>query len=84
MGNSTYRTDFCRKIKQTNQNDQLMQWHIQPKNLGVAKNLGGPKCMILGVNTILFGKTPLKAQNDYIFQNFLGGMAPLAHPWLRL
>jgi len=28
----------------------------------------------------LFGKTPLKAQNDYIFQKFGGGMAPLAPP----
>jgi len=25
----------------------------------------------------LFGKTPLKAQNDYIFQTFWGAMAPL-------
>ena len=34
-------------------------------------------------NTILFRKTPLKAQNDYIFSKFVGGMAPLP-PWLRL
>jgi len=31
-------------------------------------------------NAILFGKTPLKAQNDYIFQKFGGAMAPLAPP----
>jgi len=35
-------------------------------------------------NIILFGKTPLKAQNDYIFQTFWRTMAPLAYPWLRL
>ena len=29
-------------------------------------------------NTILFRKTPIKAQNDYIFQKFWGTMAPLA------
>jgi len=28
----------------------------------------------------LFGKTPFKAQNDYIFQTFLGGKAPLLPP----
>jgi len=28
----------------------------------------------------LFGKTPLKAQNDYIFKTFWEGMAPLAPP----
>jgi len=28
-------------------------------------------------NIILFGKTPLEAQNDYIFKK-LGGIAPLA------
>jgi len=32
----------------------------------------------------LFRKTPLKAQNDYIFYKFGGGIAPLALPWLRL
>jgi len=32
----------------------------------------------------LFGKTPLKAQNDYIFQKFGGKMAPLPPLWLRL
>jgi len=31
----------------------------------------------------LFRKTPLKAQNDYIFYKFGGGMAPLALPCLR-
>jgi len=31
----------------------------------------------------LFGKTPLKAQNDYIFQKFCGAW-PLWPPWLRL
>jgi len=34
-------------------------------------------------NTILFGKTPLKAQNDYVFQKFGGGhgaFGPLAMP----
>jgi len=48
------------------------QWRSQPKNLGCAKKFGGPKCMILANNTILFGKTPLQAQNNYIFQKFLG------------
>jgi len=33
---------------------------------GGAKNLGGPKCLLSG-DPILFIKTPLKAQNDYIF-----------------
>jgi len=28
----------------------------------------------------LFGKTLLKAQNDYIFQKFAGAMGPLATP----
>jgi len=28
----------------------------------------------------LFGRTPLKTQNDYIFKKFLGGMAPLGPP----
>jgi len=28
---------------------------------------------------MLFGKTPLKGQNDYIYKNF-GGMTPLAPP----
>jgi len=31
----------------------------------------------------LFGKTPLKAQNDYVFQKFWG-YCPFAPPWLRL
>ena len=30
------------------------------------------------ITLFLFGKTPLKAQNDYIFQTFWEGMAPLA------
>jgi len=33
----------------------------------VQKFLGGPKYSILSDNTILFRKTLLKAQNDYIF-----------------
>jgi len=32
----------------------------------------------LANNTILFGKTPLKAQNDYSHSKNVGGMAPLA------
>ena len=35
-------------------------------------------------NAILFRKTPLKAQNDYIFKKFGGDIAHLASPWLRL
>jgi len=35
-------------------------------------------------NTILFRKTPLKAQNDYIFQKFGEGNCPFGPPWLRL
>ena len=30
--------------------------------------------------TIFFGIPPLKAQNDYVFQTFLGVMAPLGSP----
>ena len=37
------------------------QWRSQPKNLGGAKMLG------FRWIALLFGKTPLKAQNDYIF-----------------
>ena len=37
------------------------QWRNKPKNLG------GPNTWIQANNTILFGKSPRKAQNDYIF-----------------
>jgi len=33
---------------------------------------------------ILFGKTPLKAQNDYVFQKFWGEWTLWPSPWLRL
>jgi len=43
------------------------QWRSQSKYWGV-KNLGGEQNIWFWANnTILFGKTPLKAQNDYIF-----------------
>jgi len=42
------------------------QGRSQPKNLGRAKKWGA-KCLILTNNPIFFAKTPLKAQNDYIF-----------------
>jgi len=32
----------------------------------------------------LFRKTPLQAQNDYIFQKFGGRHGPFGLPWLRL
>jgi len=39
-----------------------------PKIWGRPKNLGrGQNVWFQANNTILFGKTPLKAQNDYIF-----------------
>jgi len=53
-----------------------IQWRSQPQNLEGAKKFGGPKCLILGNNTILFGKTPLKAQND-CFLKMLWGAWPL-------
>ena len=45
-------------------------------NSGVArpKILGGLSVWFYANSTILFGKTPLKAQNDYIFQKLGGGM----------
>jgi len=52
------------------------QWRSQPKNFG------GQNGWFQANNTILFGKTPLKAQNHYIFQTCGGAMAPLAPPWL--
>jgi len=42
------------------------QWRSQPENLVGAKKIGGTK-MLEANNTILFGKSPLKAQNDYTF-----------------
>ena len=43
-------------------NEQQNQWRSQPKNFG-----GGQNVWFSANNTILFGKTPLKARNDYIF-----------------
>ena len=54
------------------------QWRSQPKNLG-----GGQNVRFWANNIILFRKTPLKAQNDYIFPKF-GGHGPFGPPWLRL
>jgi len=39
--------------------------------------------LILGEYTVLFGKTPLKAQNQYISKN-LGGHGPFGPLWLHL
>jgi len=52
---------------------------------GVAspKIWGAQNIWFLANDTILIGKTPLKAQNDYIFQKFVGPW-PLWPPWLRL
>ena len=48
-------------------------------NSGVArpKILGGLSVWFYANSTILFGKTPLKAQNDYIFQKLGGGILAL-------
>jgi len=54
------------------------QWRSQPKNLGRGQNV-----RFWANNIILFRKTPLKAQNDYIFPKF-GGHGPFGPPWLRL
>ena len=43
------------------------QCRSQPKNLGGRKILGGQIVCFSAYNTILFEKTPLNAQNDYIF-----------------
>jgi len=66
----------CIKGKATclNINDNDNQWLSQPKNLGEQS------VWFYANNTILFGKTPLKAQNEYIFQKFGGVMAPLPPP----
>jgi len=54
-----------------------------PKIWGGENFLGGWNVWFLANSIILFRKTPLKAQNDYIFQKF-GGEWPLWPPWLRL
>jgi len=38
-----------------------------PKIWGVPKHLGGQNVSFLANNTTLLKKTPLKAQNDYLF-----------------
>jgi len=57
-----------------------VQWRSQPKILGWAKNFWGGKVYDFRRITLLFGKTPLKAQNDYIFQKFAGDHGPFASP----
>jgi len=43
------------------------QWRSQAKNVVGAKKLGGGNTWFRRNSSILFRKTPLKAQNDYIF-----------------
>jgi len=43
------------------------QWRSQHKNLGRGKKFGGKNIWFETNNTILCGKTPPKAQNDYMF-----------------
>jgi len=46
----------------------VSQWRSQSRYLGGAKKFGGGKMFdFRRINSILFGKTPLKAQNDHIF-----------------
>jgi len=40
---------------------------VASPKIGGVKNLEGPKYLISGELSILFRKTPPKAQNDYIF-----------------
>jgi len=64
--------------------DTSYQWRSQPKNWGGAKNFWGPQNVwFYASNTILFRKTPLKAQIDYIFQKNWGSW-PLSPPVVRL
>jgi len=59
------------------------QWHSQPKILGGAKKFwGGQNVWFYTNNTILFGKTHLKTQNDYFLKIWgsHGPFAPLAAP----
>jgi len=65
----------------------VFQHHDHCLTSGVASTnifWGGAKCKILDEWHYFFGKTPLKSQNNYIFQKFWGSMAPLAPSRLRL